>query len=169
MPVLVGALDFGLSPQIAAKQGTPSRVIPFLPQLMAIGDVRCVSEQVVRHGFAGEENGTELIDAQRLTAAESRTRRSDKRPTKGTIRRGITPHGVLVLASPLSYYVATQIAWALTFPDSKSHSFFPRRRFCFASCCWSPLGADRPTCSPPPALIFWRPSRLTGRRFTHLT
>jgi len=30
-----------------------------------------------------------------------------------------------VLASTLSYYVATQIAWALTFPDSKVSLFFP--------------------------------------------
>ena len=30
-----------------------------------------------------------------------------------------------VLASAVSYYVATQIAWALTFPDSKVSLFFP--------------------------------------------
>src|SRR6188472_4565940 len=30
-----------------------------------------------------------------------------------------------VLASTASYYVATQIAWALTFPDSKVSLFFP--------------------------------------------
>ena len=30
-----------------------------------------------------------------------------------------------VLASSISYYVATQIAWALTFPDSKVSLFFP--------------------------------------------
>jgi len=30
-----------------------------------------------------------------------------------------------VLASTISYYVATQIAWALTFPDSKVSLFFP--------------------------------------------
>ena len=30
-----------------------------------------------------------------------------------------------VLASALSYYVATQIAWSLTFPDSKVSLFFP--------------------------------------------
>ena len=30
-----------------------------------------------------------------------------------------------ILASTLSYYVATQIAWALTFPDSKVSLFFP--------------------------------------------
>ena len=30
-----------------------------------------------------------------------------------------------ILASALSYYVATQIAWALTFPDSKVSLFFP--------------------------------------------
>src|SRR5580765_261819 len=30
-----------------------------------------------------------------------------------------------VLASTVSYYVATQIAWALTFPDSKVSLFFP--------------------------------------------
>ena len=30
-----------------------------------------------------------------------------------------------VLASAISYYVATQIAWALTFPDSKVSLFFP--------------------------------------------
>ena len=30
-----------------------------------------------------------------------------------------------VLASAVSYYVATQIAWSLTFPDSKVSLFFP--------------------------------------------
>src|SRR5688572_33058310 len=30
-----------------------------------------------------------------------------------------------VLASSVGYYVATQIAWALTFPDSKVSLFFP--------------------------------------------
>jgi hypothetical protein len=30
-----------------------------------------------------------------------------------------------VLASAICYYVATQIAWALTFPDSKVSLFFP--------------------------------------------
>src|SRR5688572_11018371 len=30
-----------------------------------------------------------------------------------------------VLASTVSYYVATQSAWALTFPDSKVSLFFP--------------------------------------------
>ncbi len=30
-----------------------------------------------------------------------------------------------VLASTVSYYVATHIAWALTFPDSKVSLFFP--------------------------------------------
>ena len=30
-----------------------------------------------------------------------------------------------VLASTISYYVATQIAWTLTFPDSKVSLFFP--------------------------------------------
>ena len=30
-----------------------------------------------------------------------------------------------VLASTLCYYVATQIAWTLTFPDSKVSLFFP--------------------------------------------
>jgi two-component system, LuxR family, sensor kinase FixL len=32
---------------------------------------------------------------------------------------------IFVLASTVSYYVATQIAWALTFPDSKVSLFFP--------------------------------------------
>ena len=30
-----------------------------------------------------------------------------------------------VLASTVSYYIATQIAWALCFPDSKVSLFFP--------------------------------------------
>jgi hypothetical protein len=39
-------------------------------------------------------------------------------------------HGTLrtvgyILASTVSYYVATQIAWSLTFPDSKVSLFFP--------------------------------------------
>src|SRR6188768_3177470 len=30
-----------------------------------------------------------------------------------------------ILASTVSYYIATQVAWALTFPDSKVSLFFP--------------------------------------------
>ena len=74
-----------------------------------------------------------------------------------------------VLATGVCYYVATQIAWALCFPDSKVSLFFPRTRCLFPFCCWFPLGTGGPTHSPPRALIFWRPSRRTGRRCTHYT
>ena len=47
----------------------------------------------------------------------------------GTRRRRVAgaslPSAFGVLASTLSYYTATQLAWALTFPDSKVSLFFP--------------------------------------------
>src|SRR6188768_677183 len=50
-------------------------------------------------------------------------------PSLGSQREGTRP-GLLrtvywLLASTACYYVATQIAWSLTFPDSKVSLFFP--------------------------------------------
>ena len=72
-----------------------------------------------------------------------------------------------VLASAVCYYVATQVAWALRFPDSKVSLFFPRTRFFFLFFCSSPLGTGGPTYSPPGAPIFSLPNRRTGRHCTH--
>ena len=73
----------------------------------------------------GKETATELIDVQReqLLNRELAARISagpDGRPAGASLRTV-----ACVLASTISYYVATQIAWALTFPDSKVSLFFP--------------------------------------------
>ena len=50
---------------------------------------------------------------------------SDKRRARGR-PAGVSLRTVgFVLASTVCYYVATQLAWALTFPDSKVSLFFP--------------------------------------------
>ena len=73
----------------------------------------------------GKENGTELIDAQReqLPNRELAARVS---AGPGGRSAGASLRTVCyVLASTVCYYAATQIAWALTFPDSKVSLFFP--------------------------------------------
>ncbi len=72
----------------------------------------------------GRSTATELIDVQR-----------DQLPNRGLAARidagsegyvGASLRTMAyVLASAIGYYVATQIAWALTFPDSKVSLFFP--------------------------------------------
>jgi len=71
------------------------------------------------------ENGTELIDAQREPLLN---RELAARVNAGPVGRssGASLRTVsFVLASTVCYYVATQIAWVLTFPDSKVSLFFP--------------------------------------------
>ena len=71
-----------------------------------------------------------------------------------------------VLASTAAYYVATQIAWVLCFPDSKVSLFFPPHAILLYVLLLVPtrqwwiyvLAASAP--------ISWRPSRRTGRRCT---
>ena len=73
----------------------------------------------------GRKTATELIDVQRepLLNRELAARISAGREGRSA---GASLRMVgCVLASSISYYVATQIAWALTFPDSKVSLFFP--------------------------------------------
>ena len=123
-----------------------------------------------RNVFGWHRGGTatELIDVQRepplnRELAARTSAGPEGRSAGATALRTVG----YVLASTVCYYVATQIAWALTFPDSKVSLFFPRTRSWFASCCSSPLGTGGPTYSLPSALIFWQPNRSTGRRCTH--
>ena len=73
----------------------------------------------------GRKTATELIDVQgeqplnRELAA--RISAGPEGRSAGASLRTLS----YVLASTVSYYVATQIAWALTFPDSKVSLFFP--------------------------------------------
>ena len=95
--------------RLAAKRGAPSRCDTFPAT------------------FAGcaQGNGTELIDAQRepLLSRElaARINAGPEGRSAGASLRTVC----YVLASTVCYYVATQIAWALTFPDSKVSLFFP--------------------------------------------
>ena len=85
---------------------------------------RCVSEQVFTLWFRQERKRSELIDAQseqllnRELAARISADQRDAPPGHRSAR-------CYVLASTVCYYAATQIAWALTFPDSKVSLFFP--------------------------------------------
>ena len=70
-------------------------------------------------------HGTDRCQGERLLNREPAARIS-ARP-EGRLAGAWPPLRTLscVLASTVSYYVATQIAWALTFPDSKVSLFFP--------------------------------------------
>jgi PAS domain S-box-containing protein len=69
-------------------------------------------------------NGTQLTDAQRERVPNrqlaARLHDGSERRSAGASFRTVC----YVLASAICYYVATQIAWALTFPDSKVSLFF---------------------------------------------
>ena len=73
----------------------------------------------------GRKTATELIDVQRepLLNRELAARISAG-PEGRSAGASLRTVGY-VLASAVCYYVATQIAWALTFPDSKVSLFFP--------------------------------------------
>ena len=73
----------------------------------------------------GRKTATELIDVQR---EQLLNRELAARISAGPEGRsaGASLRTVLyVLATAVCYYVATQVAWALTFPDSKVSLFFP--------------------------------------------
>jgi signal transduction histidine kinase len=73
----------------------------------------------------GRKTATELIDVQReqLLNRELAARTSAGREARSA---GASLRTVLyVLATAVCYYVATQVAWALCFPDSKVSLFFP--------------------------------------------
>ena len=75
-------------------------------------------------GAQGRKAATELIDARReqllnRELAAQRDAGPEERSAGALLRTGCR-----VLASAICYYLATQIAWALTFPDSKVSLFF---------------------------------------------
>jgi PAS domain S-box-containing protein len=78
-----------------------------------------------RLGSTVQEGGTELIDAQREQLLNrdlaARTNAGEEEYSTGALLRTVG----YVLATAICYYVATQIAWTLTFPDSKVSLFFP--------------------------------------------
>ena len=88
-----------LTPRIAAKRGAKVDVVSFPPHLQADAQ----REQLLTRGLAAR------IDAR----PEGRS--------AGASLRTVS----YVLASAVCYYVATWIAWALCFPDSKVSLFFP--------------------------------------------
>ena len=105
-----------------------------------------------------------------VNSSESRTRGSDNRRTRGTLRRGIAPYGVVCPRDRrlLLRRHAGRLG-AFVSPTAKSHSSFPRTPSSFPFCSSFPLGSGGPILSRPRALIFWRPSRRTGRPCTHCT
>ena len=74
-----------------------------------------------------------------------------------------------ILVTGACYYLATRIAWALRFPDSKVSLFFLRTRFSFPFCCLSRPGTGGPIRWPRLAAISSPRSRPIGRRSTHCT
>ena len=110
-------------------------MIGFFPHTWRLfGVCRGLSEQVLRYGFGdpqcfcvaqGRKTATELIDVQR---EQLLNREIAARISAGPEGRsaGASLRTVLyVLATAVCYYVATQVAWALCFPDSKVSLFFP--------------------------------------------
>jgi len=76
-------------------------------------------------GWYREENGTERIDTLReqllnRELAVPRSAGPEERSGGSLLRTAF-----YVLASAVSYYVATQIAWTLRFPGSNVSLFFP--------------------------------------------
>ena len=76
-------------------------------------------------GGTGKENVTELIDTQREQLLNRELAARINAGREGRSARASLRTVCCVLASAVSYYVATQIAWALTFPESKVSLFFP--------------------------------------------
>jgi PAS domain S-box-containing protein len=71
------------------------------------------------------ESGTERIDTQREPLLNRELAARINAGSEGrSVGASLRTVG-FVLASTVCYYVATQIAWALTFPDSKVSLFFP--------------------------------------------
>jgi len=71
------------------------------------------------------QNNTVPIDARRGRLPERElAARIDAEP-EGRFAGASLRTVAYVLASTVCYYVATQIAWSLTFPDSKVSLFFP--------------------------------------------
>ena len=77
--------------------------------------------------WGGQERkpATELIDVQREQLLNRELAARISAGPEGRSAGASLRTVCFVLASTVSYYVATQIAWALTFPDSKVSLFFP--------------------------------------------
>ena len=76
-------------------------------------------------GGTRKETVTDLIDVQREQLLNRElAARIDAGPEGRSVGASLRTMGY-VLAGAACYYVATQIAWALTFPDSKVSLFFP--------------------------------------------
>ena len=73
----------------------------------------------------GRRTATELIDVQREQLLNRELAPRISAGPEGRSAGASLRTVCCVLASTISYYVATQIAWALTFPDSKVSLFFP--------------------------------------------
>ena len=73
----------------------------------------------------GRRTATELIDVQREQLLNRELALRISAGPEGRSAGASLRTVCCVLASTISYYVATQIAWALTFPDSKVSLFFP--------------------------------------------
>ena len=73
----------------------------------------------------GKKTATELIDVQREQPPNRELAARMHAGREGRSAGASLRMVCRVLASAISYYVATQIAWALTFPESKVSLFFP--------------------------------------------
>jgi integral membrane sensor domain MASE1 len=73
----------------------------------------------------GKETATELIDVQREPRLNRELAARISAAPEGRSAGASLRTVCFVLASTISYYLATQLAWALTFPDSKVSLFFP--------------------------------------------
>ena len=71
------------------------------------------------------KTATELIDVQREQLLNRKLAARTDAGSEGRSAGASLRTVCYVLATSVSYYVATQIAWALTFPDSKVSLFFP--------------------------------------------
>ena len=76
-------------------------------------------------GGTRKETVTELIDVQREQLLNRELAARINAGPEGRSAGASLRTVCCVLASAVCYYVATQIAWALTFPDSKVSLFFP--------------------------------------------
>ena len=73
----------------------------------------------------GRKTATELIDVQREQLLNRELAARIGAGPEGRSAGASLRTVCYVLASTACYYVATQVAWALTFPDSKVSLFFP--------------------------------------------
>ena len=112
-------------------------MIRFLPHLKAVRRVSlCLRtgltlwfrRPAMFWGGTGKENGTELIDAQREQLLNRELAARINAGPEGRSAGASLRTVCYVLASTVCYYVATQIAWALTFPRQQSLTLFSPAR-----------------------------------------